>query len=231
MDWIEKNPHLKRIYELERLGRGKSPDNTPRDGGQARDGGDKREMGAQELAAVLKMEEGPEVEEALYRFATRRSSPDTRVTAANWAELLQSFYSAGVDDQFIPPLVLKDARGRPQGLIEDGDILVYFDFRTDRAKPLTASFVGVPYEGQVGGLSDQAAKPPRVHFVTMTHYDDRFVAEEVPSEQRPQVAFMPPPLTDTYAEVAGRAGIRQLVVGETEKWRAVTWFKDGRRNL
>ena len=58
----------------------------------------------------------------------------------------------------------------------------------------------------------------------MTHYDDNFTGHA-----RLHEAFNPAePLTDTYAEVLGRAGVSQLVVAESEKWRAVTWFKDGR---
>jgi 2,3-bisphosphoglycerate-independent phosphoglycerate mutase len=64
-------------------------------------------------------------------------------------EILQQFHAAKVDDQFIPPLVLVDAQSKPIGTIKNGDVLVYFDYRTDRAKPLTAAFLDIPYGGQV----------------------------------------------------------------------------------
>ena len=83
---------------------------------------------------------------------------------------------AGIDDQFIPPLQRVNDSGAPVGMIKEGDVVIYTDFRTDRAKPLAASFLGVPFEGQSGGLTNKATKQGiDVLFVTMTHYDDKYV--------------------------------------------------------
>eukprot|EP00899_Mesostigma_viride_P010167 jgi/Mesvir1/19151/Mv01174-RA.1 len=147
----------------------------------------------------------------------------------SWKDVVSAFHGVKVDDQFVPPAVRVDEKGVPVGTVKSGDSIIYFDFRTDRAKPLTAAFLDVPFGGQVGGLSDEAKakRPTDISFVTMTHYDGNFLKSPQLKE-----AFNPAePLKDTYAEVAGKAGIKQLVVGESEKWRAVTWFKDGRRNL
>jgi bisphosphoglycerate-independent phosphoglycerate mutase (AlkP superfamily)/enoyl-CoA hydratase/carnithine racemase len=187
---------------------------------------------AQALAAIMSMDEGPAIEPAMYHYATHPASGAPVRDVQGWEEALRWFYQAGGEDQFIPPLVLVDENGKPLGLVKDGDTVLYWDFRTDRAKPLSGAFLNVPYDGQVGGLSDRAQVRPKVRLITMTHYDDRFTSQELPPEQRALEAFNPAaPIEDTYAEVAGRAGIRQLVVSESEKWRAVTWFKDGRRNL
>jgi len=183
---------------------------------------------AGEFRAVMKLPEGPEVETGLYKSGTKSVCDESIIAVGSWKEVLMSLHKCDVDDQFIPPLVRVDSENTPVGLVKDGDVVIYWDFRTDRAKPMTAAFLDVPFGGQMGGLSEIAAeKRPDVKFITMTHYDDAFNASPKLLE-----AFNPAePLEDTYAEVIGRLGIDQLIVAETEKWRAVTWFKDGRRNL
>jgi len=177
---------------------------------------------------VMKLSEGPQVEDSMYAIATKPPGPETTIKVTSWKQVLTSLHAQSVDDQFIPPIVRVNAKYEPVGIVKDGDAVIYWDFRTDRAKPLTASYLDIPFGGQTGGLSDVAkAKVPNVTFITMTHYDDNF-------NQSPKLleAFNPAePLFDTYAEVIGKLGIKQLVVAETEKWRAITWFKDGRRNL
>lgn len=183
---------------------------------------------AKEMREVMNITGGG-VDDGMYKFATKQPSASSTITATNWTDVLSAFHKAGVDDQFVPPIVRVDAKGKPVGLVKDGDIVFYTDFRTDRAKPLTAAFLDIPYGGQVGGLSAPATKAcPKLHkFLTMSHYDDNFNASSKLSE-----AFNPSePISDTYAEVIGRVGVTQLICAETEKWRAVTWFKDGRKNM
>jgi bisphosphoglycerate-independent phosphoglycerate mutase (AlkP superfamily) len=173
------------------------------------------------LKDVWSLPEGPEVEVALYKVTTHEPSSETIFSAKNWKEVLAPFHTIGIDDQFMPPLVRVDEENKPVGNVRDGDIVFYWDFRTDRAKPLTSAFLGIPFEGQVGGLSEQAsATRPNITFCTMTHYDDRYSACSCAHE-----AFNPAaPLSNTYAEVVGALGVKQLVVAESEKWRAVTWY-------
>ncbi|KAA8497012.1 2,3-bisphosphoglycerate-independent phosphoglycerate mutase [Porphyridium purpureum] len=190
---------------------------------------EKLEERATEFRKVMKLPEGPEVETAMYDIAVAAPSEETVVQVASWNEVLSALHKASVDDQFIPPVVRVDDQLKPLAVVKEGDAVIYWDFRTDRAKPLTAAFLDVPYGGQNGGLSDVARKnmPANVKFITLTHYDDNFNASPNLLE-----AFNPgQPLEDTYAEVVGREGVDQLIVAESEKWRAVTWFKDGRRNL
>jgi len=191
--------------------------------------------------------DGKNVDQSMYDCSTKPPSPATIIQTNSWANVLSAFYAAQVDDQFIPPLVRVDSEGRPVGCIRSGDVVIYTDFRTDRAKPLTAAFLDVKFGGQVGGLSSQArqALPTDLCFVTMTHYDDAFTdamaaLSTIPSNTNAtptcpratatNVTFLEAfnsavPLNHTYAEVIGAAGISQLVVAESEKWRAVTWFK------
>lgn len=172
------------------------------------------------LKDVWSLPEGPAVEDALYKVTTLSPSAESVTVASNWKEVLAPFHSIGIDDQFLPPLVRVDENNKPVGILQDGDVLFYWDFRTDRAKPLTSAFLNIPYEGQVGGLSEQASSHrPNISICTMTHYDDKYSASPSLHE-----AFNPAaPLSHTYAEVAGAAGVHQLVVAESEKWRAVTW--------
>jgi len=74
-------------------------------------------------------------------------SAESTLHVSDWHSVLRAFHEASVDDQFIPPLIRVDSKLRPQGLIKNGDALVYTDFRTDRAKPLTSAFLNVPFGG------------------------------------------------------------------------------------
>lgn len=182
---------------------------------------------AQELRSIMSQKEGGGIDEALYKYATKEPSDAEPLALESWSELLDAFHAAKVDDQFVPPVVALDDDNKPLSLVAENDFLIYYDYRTDRAKPLTAAFLGREYGGQQGGLSDKAQQPKNVHMCTMTHYDDAFSGSDQLSE-----AFNPAePLKDTYAEILGKEGIAQLICAESEKWRAVTWFKDGRRNL
>eukprot|EP00048_Salpingoeca_helianthica_P002236 m.55689 g.55689 ORF g.55689 m.55689 type:complete len:600 (+) comp11982_c2_seq1:46-1845(+) len=182
---------------------------------------------AERLKAALSLPEGPGVEEAMYAAATIAPGVESPVAVGSWVEAVAPFHAKAIDDQFMPPIVRVDAAGKPIGTVKEGDSLVYWDFRTDRAKPLTSAFIDIPFAGQVGGLSDKATVRPKINMCTMTHYDDSYCSCSCLSE-----AFNPAaPLSETYAEVVGAAGVKQLIVAESEKWRAVTWFKDGRRNL
>ncbi|MBI3012235.1 MAG: hypothetical protein HYY63_01265, partial [Elusimicrobia bacterium] len=178
---------------------------------------------AKELAAILAMPEGPAVEESLAQFSNRSPQEGPIIEVDSWAEVLEALHEGGLDDQSIPPISLVDEKGHPVGLIEDGDTVLNWNIRTDRAKPLTAAFLGIPSEDQTGGLLGNVPHP-QIHMVTMTEYDGKF-------EDHAAIGFQPPPVLDTYAEVVGRAGVRQWVVGESEKHKAIAWFKNGRKNL
>ena len=75
------------------------------------------------------------------------------VDTGSFQSVLKTYHENGVDDQFIPPMVRVDAEGKPMGMVKEGDVLIYYDFRTDRAKPLTAAFLDIPFEGQVANYS------------------------------------------------------------------------------
>jgi 2,3-bisphosphoglycerate-independent phosphoglycerate mutase len=96
--------------------------------------------------------------------------------------------------------------------LRDGDSAVFFNFRADRARQLTAALTQADFDG--------FARPPfpRLHFVCMTEYDPRFGLP---------VAFRPEPLTNIMADVLAAASVPNLRIAETEKYAHVTYFFNG----
>jgi 2,3-bisphosphoglycerate-independent phosphoglycerate mutase len=118
-------------------------------------------------------------------------------------------YARNEGDEFVAPTIV----GSPdQGRVRSGDAVIFFNFRTDRARQLTEAFVGRDF----GGFP--RATVPAVHFATMTRYRDDF---DCP------VAYPPQNLDGTFPQVLSRAGLRQLRIAETEKYAHVTFFFSG----
>jgi 2,3-bisphosphoglycerate-independent phosphoglycerate mutase len=129
------------------------------------------------------------------------------------AEAIQASYAAGVTDEFVEPSVIVGPDGAPRGLIQDGDSVIFFNFRPDRARQITRCFTHSAPEG--------AAQPPvDVHYVCMTEYDATIPAP---------VAFPPESVEQPIGQVVAEAGLRQLRIAETEKYAHVTYFFNGGR--
>ena len=77
-------------------------------------------------------------------------------------------YEAGVTDEFIEPIVVVDALGAPVGSIRDGDAVIFFNFRADRARQITRALTDPGFDGF------ERAVFPKVYFVCLTEYDKRF---------------------------------------------------------
>lgn len=123
---------------------------------------------------------------------------------------LQAAYAAGENDEFVlPTLIAGGAR------IEDGDAVVFMNFRADRARQLSAAFVDPDFHGFA-----RARVPALSRFVCLSQYDARLPAP---------VAFPPADLDNTLGEVIASAGLRQLRIAETEKYAHVTFFFNGGR--
>ena len=131
--------------------------------------------------------------------------------AASAAEGLEAAYAAGQTDEFVVPFRVSGV----DGTVEQGDSLIFFNFRPDRARELTHAFTDTEFQG-FPRKEDQLP----VHFVTMTEYEK--------SIQAP-VAFPPEEIRDTLAEVVSKAGLHQLHIAETEKYAHVTFFFNGGR--
>ncbi|WP_041314453.1 2,3-bisphosphoglycerate-independent phosphoglycerate mutase [Heliomicrobium modesticaldum] len=126
---------------------------------------------------------------------------------------VEAAYHARVTDEFVPPTVIVDGKGEPKGTIKDGDSVIFFNFRADRARQLTRAFVDADFSG-----FDRGPLAPQVHFCCLTQYDATIDAP---------VAFMPQNLENTFGEVIAKAGLRQLRIAETEKYAHVTFFFNG----
>ncbi len=127
--------------------------------------------------------------------------------AASAGEALAEAYARGEDDEFVQPTLIDS--GVP---IRDGDVVIFFNFRADRARQLSRAFCDP-------GFSEFPASRPRLAaMVTMTQYQD-----DLPCN----VAFPPETLPDLLGEVVARAGMQQLRIAETEKYAHVTYFFNG----
>jgi 2,3-bisphosphoglycerate-independent phosphoglycerate mutase len=121
-------------------------------------------------------------------------------------------YEFRVTDEFMEPVVIVDASGQALGNIETGDTIIFFNFRSDRARQLSHALVDKHME------KFQRHSLPDIHFVCMTQYD-----ADLPAS----VAFMPQNLNNTLGEVLSSKGLKQLRIAETEKYAHMTFFFNG----
>jgi 2,3-bisphosphoglycerate-independent phosphoglycerate mutase len=118
-------------------------------------------------------------------------------------------YSLGKTDEFMPPLIF-DFPNKQR--IRDGDTVLFFNFRADRARQLTQAFLLKDFDG-----FDREVWP-QVHFVSLTQYDVRYSSPFI---------FAPEELKHILGEIVSAAGKRQLRIAETEKYAHVTYFFNG----
>jgi 2,3-bisphosphoglycerate-independent phosphoglycerate mutase len=133
------------------------------------------------------------------------------VAGASAEEAVRRSYDEGVTDEFVVPAVVQ-RDGEPVARLEDGDAVVFFNFRPDRAREITRALVDPAFEG--------FARPafPRLRFVQLTEYDPTIPAP---------VAFAKDLPGCVLADVVADAGLRQLHIAETEKYAHVTFFLNG----
>jgi 2,3-bisphosphoglycerate-independent phosphoglycerate mutase len=127
---------------------------------------------------------------------------------------IEQSYRAGTTDEFIEPISVREPTADP-AVIRDGDSVIFFNFRADRARQLTQALVGPPIEGV-----EFPDRPTNLDFVAMTEF-----ADYLPT----QIAFPAIEITSPIARVISEAGLRQLHVAETEKYAHVTYFFNGGR--
>ncbi|MDR2125425.1 MAG: 2,3-bisphosphoglycerate-independent phosphoglycerate mutase [Prevotellaceae bacterium] len=131
--------------------------------------------------------------------------------ASDMEEAIQQSYDAGVTDEFIKPIVNANVDGR----IKEGDAVIFFNFRNDRAKELT--FVLTQQNMPEYGMH----KIENLQFYCMTPYDASF--------EGLHILFDKENVTNTLAEYLSSKGIKQLHIAETEKYAHVTFFFNGGR--
>jgi 2,3-bisphosphoglycerate-independent phosphoglycerate mutase len=130
-------------------------------------------------------------------------------TAQSPETALQNSYNEGITDEFIEPVVIVDAAGQPIGPLRDGDSVLFFNFRADRARQLTRAIALEPFDG-----FERPHRPP-VHYSTMTLYDRTY---DLP------VVFPPQTFSGNLADVFAEHGKNNLRLAETEKYAHVTYF-------
>ena len=122
---------------------------------------------------------------------------------------MKNSYAKEEYDEFVLPTVIDK-----NGTVKDGDSVIFFNFRPDRARQITRAFVDPAFDGFV-----RRGGKPDVHFVCMTQYD-----ATMPNVT---VAYPPTALTNTMGEVVAKAGKTQLRIAETQKYAHVTFFYNG----
>jgi 2,3-bisphosphoglycerate-independent phosphoglycerate mutase len=134
------------------------------------------------------------------------------LTATSAAQAVRDAYAAGENDEFVVPrVIMRD--GHPSGLVEDGDAVLFFNFRADRARELTRALTEDGFTG-----FDRPRRLALSAFATMTRYDKDF---DLP------VLFPPVSLQGILGEVVSARGLTQLRTAETEKYAHVTYFFNG----
>jgi 2,3-bisphosphoglycerate-independent phosphoglycerate mutase len=137
--------------------------------------------------------------------------------ARTGVEAMEASYAQGEGDEFVRPTVIVDGDGRPVGPVRDGDAVLFFNFRADRAREISRAFTQDDFKE-----FDRRGAPRLSAFVCMTEYDKTFTLP---------VAFPPQELTEIFPEIVSRAGLAQLRCAETEKYAHVTFFFNGGREL
>ncbi len=130
------------------------------------------------------------------------------------AGAMQKSYDADVTDEFIKPIVMTDAEGEPVAQIKDGDVVIFFNFRTDRGRQLSLVLTQMD-------MHEMNMHKLELYYVTLTNYDDAYNGVHVMYDKEN--------IKETLGEVLEKAGKKQIRIAETEKYPHVTFFFNGGR--
>lgn len=134
----------------------------------------------------------------------------------NALQSIKDNYDAGITDEFIKPLIVTDSNNNPTATIKDDDVVIFFNFRTDRGRQLTEVLSQKDFhEFNMHKLN--------LHYVTMTNYDDNYKGINV--------VFNKDNLKETLGEVLEKHHKTQIRIAETEKYPHVTFFFSGGREI
>lgn len=134
-------------------------------------------------------------------------------TAVDAMDILQQAYAADENDQIFTPTTMIDDSGKPVGPVEDGDVIIFYNFREDRARQITKAFALKDFDGF---KRDPEVKD--IFFLTMTGYEEGLPVK---------VLFEPFIINSTISSIVSDAGLSQLHIAETEKYAHVTYFFNG----
>lgn len=152
----------------------------------------------------------PRVQEA-YNLITRG---EAEFTASDALTGLGMAYNRGETDEFVKATAIVPAGSEPTR-VEDGDVIVFMNYRSDRARQITRPFIEPDFDG-----FERTAQPKLGAFVSLTEYNAEF---DVP------VAYPPERLSNVFGDYIAQLGMRQLRIAETEKYAHVTFFFNGGR--
>lgn len=125
------------------------------------------------------------------------------------SEAIADYYRLDKTDEFMPPMVFTEPDTHR---VRDGDVVLFFNFRSDRAREMSQAFLEPDFDGF------DREFVPKVHFVTLTQYDETFACPAV---------FAPQTLEMTLGQVVSLASKTQMRIAETEKYPHVTYFFNG----
>ena len=137
-------------------------------------------------------------------------------SCSNALDSIQKSYADNVTDEFLQPLVMVDEKGNSLAKIEDDDVVIFFNFRTDRGRELTEVLSQKDFH-------EFNMHKMNLYYVTMTNYDDTY--------QNVHVIYDKDNITETLGEVLEKAGKSQIRIAETEKYPHVTFFFSGGREI
>lgn len=135
------------------------------------------------------------------------------IQTTNVLKDIRQSYEEGITDEFIKPLVITE-NGKPTATIQQGDVVIFFNFRTDRGRQLTQALSQEDFH-------EYNMHKMNLHYVTMTNYDDNFKGINV--------IFNKDNLSETLGEVLEKHSKKQIRIAETEKYPHVTFFFSGGR--
>ena len=127
---------------------------------------------------------------------------------------MQKSYDIGVTDEFIKPIVMVDDNNQPIALIDNDDVVICFNFRTDRLRQITSALSQQDFQ-------EYDMKAMSLKYFTMTRYDSSF--------KNVKIIYDKENLTNTIGEIVANKELRQLRIAETEKYAHVTFFLSGGR--
>lgn len=132
----------------------------------------------------------------------------------NILKSIEESYAKDITDEFIKPIIKVNDSNHPIATIQEDDVVIFFNFRTDRGRQLTEALTQRDFH-------EQNMQKINLHYVTMTNYDDTF--KEI------QVVYDKDNLQDTLGEVLEKNNKTQIRIAETEKYPHVTFFFSGGR--
>lgn len=134
----------------------------------------------------------------------------------NVVQSIEQSYQNNVTDEFINPIIVVDSIDKPLATIADNDVVIFFNFRTDRGRELTETLSQKDFH-------EQNMHKLNLYYVTLTNYDETY--------QNVKVVYNKDNITETLGEVIEKANKKQIRIAETEKYPHVTFFFSGGREM